>query len=376
MIVPLTKPFLDRNEEEAVVKVLRSGWHTQGPQVEILEKEFCAYTKVKHAVAVSSCTTGLYLSLLIAGIGKHDEVLVPSFTFIATVNVIVQAGAVPVFVEVDRNSLNIDPNQLEKKITQKTKSIIVVDQVGNPCDLDRVKKIARKHGLFIIQDAACSLGSLYKNKRIGGLADVTCFSFHPRKVISSGEGGMITTNIKSIAQQAKILRTHGASISDYKRHNTIKITAESYSVAGFNYRLTDIQAAIVIAQMKKLPSIIKKRTYLANRYTNFLASIRSIRTPYTPSYAIPNWQSYIITLLPGASLLQEELMQKLLDRGIVTRRGVMACHLEPYYKNSIRNCSLPITEMLTKNTVTLPLFPELTVKQQDYVIGSLKLLLK
>ncbi len=368
---PLTKPFFNRNEEKAVIEVLRSGWHTQGPKVEEFENEIAKYTHSRYAIAVSSCTTALHLALIIAGVGKNDEVLVPSFTFIASVNVIVQAGSTPVFIEIDEKTYNIDPRRLEEKITKKTKAIIIVDQVGLPCDFDSIKKIARKHNLFLIEDAACALGSFYKQKPVGGFSDITCFSFHPRKLISCGEGGIITTNIKRIAEQARILRSHGASISDHLRHSAKKVSIETYTTAGFNYRLTDIQAAIGLEQLKKMSTILSKRNFLAKRYSKELSKIKSIDIPFVPNYATPNWQSYIIKLSKNAKVSQKILMQNLLKRGVATRRGVMACHLEPYYKKRFRNTFLPITERLTRNTISLPIFPQMTNIEQEYVIETL-----
>lgn len=371
-IIPLTKPFFNESEEKAIVEVLRSGWHTQGPRVEEFEREFAKYTHSKYAIAVSNCTTALHLGLVIAGVGQNDEVLVPSFTFIASANVIVEAGAVPVFVEVDEKTFNIDPKLLEDKITNRTKAIIMVDQVGLPCDFDTIRKIAKKNNIFIIEDAACAIGSLYKGKLVGSYADITCFSLHPRKLISTGEGGLITTNIEAIAEKARILRSHGASISDHLRHGAKKVFMETYEVAGFNYRLTDIQAAIGLAQLKKISTILEKRNFLAKRYSRELSKIESINLPFVPGYATTNWQSYIIKLSKNAKISQEKFMQNLLHKGISTRRGVMACHLEPYYKKLFKKNSLPVTEELVRDTICIPIYPQMTEKEQDYVIKSIK----
>lgn len=372
MNIPITRPYFTKKEEKEIIEVLRSGWVTQGPKVSEFERMFAQYTHSKYAIAVSNCTSALHLALLIGNIQRGDEVIVPSYTFIASVNVIVHVGATPVFADVDPFTLNIDSKDVERKITKKTKAIIAVDQVGLPCDIDSIKKIVQKFSLLFIEDAACALGSIYKNKPVGGLADITCFSFHPRKIITTGEGGMITTNNKKYASMARVLRSHGASVSDLARHKSKKISFETYTAPGHNYRLTDIQAAIGIQQLGKLPMLLGKRQKLAARYNSKLSTIPFLGTPFVPKYAKHNYQSYIIKILDGSPLSQKVIMQKLLDKGISTRRGVMASHLEPYYKKFSKGSSLPITEKLTKSTITLPFFPNMTVKEQDYVINSLK----
>lgn len=369
--VPLTIPFFDKKEEKAVLAVLKSGWHTQGPMILELEKKFAEYTKSKYAVAVSSGTTALHLALIAGGVGLQDEVIVPSFTFIASANVIIHAGAKPIFIDVDSRTFNFDVTKLEEKINKKTKAIMAIDQVGLPCDLDAIKKIALKHNLLVIEDAACAIGSKYKGKEIGGLSNLTCFSFHPRKLISTGEGGMITTNNKLFADKLKLWRSHGASVSDIKRHSASSISFEEYEVAGYNFRLTDIQAAIALEQLKKLPKILEKRKRLAERYNRLLSKIEYIETPYIPSYAEFNWQSYIIKLTDSSPVKQEELMQKLLNDGIATRRGVMASHMEPAYTKLFGKVSLPVTEKLLKTTICIPIFPQMNIKQQNWVIERL-----
>lgn len=369
--IPLTKPFFDREEEKAAIDVLRSGWHTQGPQTEAFEEEFAKLVDAKYAVAVSNCTSALHIALILAGVGVGDEVIVPSFTYIACANIIRHAQATPIFAEVDEKTFNIDTRDLEKKITKRTKAIIAVDQVGLPCDIDTINKIAKRHNLFVIEDAACAIGSIYKVRMVGGLSALTCFSLHPRKIISTGEGGVITTNNKDLARAAKELRSHGASVSDHARHSSSAVSFEQYNRPGYNYRMTDIQAAIGRQQLKKLPKILRRRKLLAKRYTEKLSKLSTIETPFVPSYAQHNWQTYIIRLKNNSHLTQKQFMQRLLDCGISTRRGVMASHLEPYYKNLLGKISLPITEALTRSTVSLPLYPEMTISDQDYVIANI-----
>lgn len=370
-IIPLAKPFFDKEEEKAVISVLRSGWHTQGPQTEAFEAEFSKLVGAKYAIAVSNCTCALHIALLLGGIQEGDEVIVPSFTYIACVNVIRHAFAKPVFVEVDEKTFNIDASDLEKKITKRTKAIIAVDQVGLPCDIDKINTIAKRQNIFVIEDAACALGSRYKGKTVGGLSELTCFSLHPRKIISTGEGGVITTNNKKMAEMAKVLRSHGASLGDHARHSSNIISFEKYFSPGYNYRLTDIQSALGRQQLKKLTKILKKRRILAERYSEKLSKINSIETPFTPKYAEPNWQTYIIRLKSNFHLSQKQFMQKLLDHGISTRKGVMASHLEPYYQSLLGRVSLPITENLAKSTISLPLYHKMTIADQNYVIENI-----
>lgn len=371
MKVPLTKPLFDRREEGAAIKVLRSGWHTTGPATAEFENQFRDYCDVKYAVAVSNCTTALFLSLIIGGIKPGDEVIVPSYTFIATANVVVHTGAKPVFVDVEENTSNIDVKDIARKITKKTRAIIPVDQVGLACDIDSIRKIAKAHKLFVVVDSACAIGSRYKGKPVGGFGDITCFSLHPRKLISTGEGGLITTNNREFAEQAKMWRSHGASISDIARHKTKQIILERYLVPGYNFRITDIQSALGIEQLKKLPNILKRRKILADRYTRLLAENKYIKTPYVPKYAEHNWQSYIIRLTPDSKISRDSLMKKLLDDGIATRRGVMASHLEPYYVKVYGRAKLPVTEILAKNTICLPIFPQMTFAEQDFIIARI-----
>lgn len=371
MKIPLTIPLFDKNEERAVISVLSSGWHTTGPKTAEFERLFADYCRVKYAVAVSNCTTALFLSLIIGGIKPGDEVIVPSYTFIATANVVVHAGAKPVFVDVEEDTFNIDVKDAERKITKITKAIIPVDQVGLACDIDEIRKIAKSQNLFVIVDSACAIGSKYKDRPVGGFGDLTCFSLHPRKLISTGEGGFITTNNKKFAHQALMWRTHGATISDAARHNSQRVIFEEYPVPGYNFRITDIQSAIGIEQLKKLPNILKRRKILADRYTRLFAETKYIKTPYVPKYAEHNWQSYIIRLTSDSKVSRDSLMGKLLNDGIATRRGVMASHLEPYYVKAYGKIKLPVTERLAESTICLPIFPQMTFVEQDFIVSKI-----
>ncbi len=371
MKIPLTIPSFDKSEEEALISVIRSGWVTQGPKVLEFEDLVKNYTGSKYAIATSSATTALFLSLVLMGIGKNDEVIVPSFTFIATANVVLQAGAKPVFVDIDPQTYNIDPLKIIEKITSRTRAIMPVDFGGLPADMDPILKIAKKNNLFVLADAAASIGSKYKEKKVGNLADISCFSFHPKKIITSGEGGMILTNNKKWESRAKVLRHHGMSVSDLARHGSKKVINEKYYEAGFNFRMSDLEASVGVEQMKKIDSIIKKRTELANIYNKAFADSPSISPRIVPRGYIDNWQVYILRLQKNRSVTRDILMQKLLEKGISTRRAGMAVHLEPAYKKLYGKISLPVTEKIEKQTIAIPLFPQMKKVEQEYVIDSI-----
>lgn len=372
MKIPLTKPFFDKAEEKAVIEVLRSGWVTQGPKVAELEKLIADYTGAKYAIATTSATTSLFLSLYIMGIGPGDEVIVPSHTFIATANVIIHVGATPVFVDIDLKTYNIDPDKIEEKITSKTKAILPVDQVGLPCDLDKISSLAKKYNLMVLEDSACALGSEYKSKKIGSLSDITVLSFHPRKTITTGEGGIILTNNKKWASRAKILRHQGMGISDYARHSSNKVVHEEYPEIGFNFRMSDLQAAVGVEQMKKFDRFLELRKKIAQRYNQAFKDMELIEIPFVSEGIQPNWQSYIIRLKRNKKITRDALMQKLLDNGISTRRGIMSIHLEKPYLKMFGKLDLPNSEEMTNWGITLPLYPQMTKGEQDYVIAKIK----
>lgn len=371
MKIPLIKPNFDKKEEKAIIDVLRSGWVTQGPKVEEFERIVASYVGAKYAVAVTSATTGLFLALYVKGIGAGDEVIVPSFSFIATANVVAHSQAKPIFVDIDPNTFNIDPEKIEKAISSRTKAIIPVDQVGLPSDLDKIHKIAKAHNLIVIEDAACAIGTKYKGRKIGSISEMTVFSFHPRKTITTGDGGMITTNDKKLADRLKLLRNQGMGVSDIKRHSSKKVVQEQYPEIGFNFRMTDIQAAIGIEQMKKIDKILTKREKLAKRYDKAFLSSKNIIPPYIPKGYEHNRQSYVVRVKKESKISRDKLMQKLLDLDIATRRGVMASHLEKPYVKMLGKIKLPITEEATANTMVLPLFPQMTISEQDFVIKNI-----
>jgi dTDP-4-amino-4,6-dideoxygalactose transaminase len=371
--IPVARPSFGVDEEAALLDALRSGWVSQGPRVAEFERKFAKYVGAPHAVAVSSCTTALHLALLAAGIRPGDEVLCPSLSFIATANAIVHAGAIPVFVDVDGSTYNMDPNSTEAAITPRTRAILVVHQIGLPASLAEIADIARRRGLLVIEDAACAIGAEYKGCRIGlPHALMACFSFHPRKVLTTGEGGMITTSDSDIAARLRRLRQHAMSVSDLTRHSASTVVSETYDEVGYNYRMTDLQAAIGLVQLDRLDEMIARRRALARRYSSGLCSLPWLLLPQEPSECRSNFQSYMVRLANDAPVARDQLMQELLDRGISSRRGVMAIHRELPYSRMDCADSLPVTNLVSDTSVILPLFHDMTDEEQDYVIDCIK----
>jgi perosamine synthetase len=369
--IPITVPYLGEDEKKRVSEVIESGWLSQGPRVAEFEEKFASCVGSGYAVATTSCTTALHSALVVSGIGPGDEVIVPSLSFIATANSVVFCGATPVFADIDPETCNIDPDKIEGLITTKTRAVMPVHQMGLPADLDYIKEIADRHGLKVIEDAACAVGSKYKGRRVGGHGNIACFSFHPRKIITTGEGGMVTTDDADIASRLKRLRHQGMSVSDLERHAANKIIIETYPEIGYNYRMTDMQAAIGIEQLRKLDFIVERRRELAGVYDRGLGEVPHIRVPKVPGHVYHNYQSYWIELLDSCPIDRDTLMSELLDRGIATRRGIMAIHLEPCYRRRSKTL-LPDTERITMKTLLLPLYPTIRSEEQEFVIDSVR----
>jgi perosamine synthetase len=370
--IPVARPFFGREEEQAVAEVLRSGWVTTGPRVAELERRFAEFVGAHHAVAVSSCTTGLHLAVIASGIGAGDEVLCPSLSFIATANCITYAGAKPVFVDIDRRSYNLDPNCLEEAITPRTRAILVAHQIGLPAAMSEILEIADRHGLAVIEDAAPAAGAVYQDKRIGAPhGSIAVFSFDARKVMCTGEGGIITTASEGIASRVRRLRAHAMSMSDAQRHSAKTVLIESYDEIGFNYKMTDIQAAVGIVQLERLPDFVCRRRALAHRYSERLAAFDWIVVPSEPAGCRHNYQSYMIRLQTGSPVTRDALMQSLLERGISTRRGVMPIHRERPYRDAEWEQRLPETALAADQAIMLPLYVQMTEDEQDYVLETI-----
>jgi len=376
-VIPIARPYLCKEEEGEALEVIRSGWIAQGAKVEEFEAKIAEYTGAKYAIATSSGTTALYLALLVLGIGKGDGVIVPSFSFIATANTILYCEAEPVFIDIDSKTYNIDPQKIQEYIEKECKfdvrkgllfdlktgasvrAIMAVHQFGLPSDMDRIFKIARNYNLAVLEDAACALGSRYKNRMIGTISEMACFSFHPRKVLTTGEGGMIVTDNKVYAKKAMALRNHGIG-----KH------LQKYDFLGYNYRLTDIQAGIGLAQILKLSDFLKKRKEIAAYYDAALKNVCNIKSPYMPAYAVSNYQSYVVKIEKPLLFSIADLVKKMIKKGISVKKGNAAIHLQPFYKKR-RIFKLPETEHAELSTIALPIFYQMTQKEQRYVIDNL-----
>jgi perosamine synthetase len=369
MDVPFTRPCFRGDEGPAVAEAIASGWVSQGPRVRAFEAAFAERVGALDAVATTNCTSALQLALYVSGVGPDDEVIVPSLSFIATANAVWQNGATPVFADIDPRTYNLDPAAAERAITGRTRAIMPVHQLGLPADMDPLLAIAERHGLAIVEDAACAIGARYRSRPIGSLGPMACFSLHPRKVITTGEGGMIAVNDPGVAARLRQLRQHAMDVSDLTRHGAKDVVIEAYPERGWNHRMTDMQAALGLCQLDLLDHILAERARQAARYSAALARIPYLEPPYEPEYAERTWQSYAFRLLPGAPVDRTELMRRMLADGIATRRGVMAIHLEAAYAGS--GAELPHTEAATRDSMMLPLFPGLTAEQQDHVIDSL-----
>ena len=377
-MIPVARPWLGEEELEAVRGPLSSGWVTQGPQVAAFEKEFADFVGAKHAIAVSNCTTALHAVLYALDVGRGDEVVTVSHSFIATANAICHVGAVPVFVDIDPEHFNIDPSQVRAALSDRTRAILCVHQMGMPCDLKSLGEIAIEAGVHLIEDAACAIGSEIDIgagwERIGKPHGVAaCFSFHPRKLLTTGDGGMITTNDDALDQRLRLLRHQGMSVSDRARHESKTVAQAEFVEVAFNYRLTDIQAAIGRVQLGKIPEMVRVRRLQADRYRRLFAELPVDLAAKEPDWARTNWQSYCIRLPETAS--QEAVMVELRDRGISTRTGIMNAHEEPAYAvvpwRTAEGLGLAESEAAKQNSIILPLFHDLTEADQERIAKAL-----
>ena len=380
MKIPISKPLFGREEFDAVQRPLETGWVVQGPYVAEFERRFASYAGAKHALATTSCTTALHLALIALGVGPGDEVIVPSFTWVATPNVVEMLGATPRFVDIELETFNIDVSRIEQAITRRTKVLMPVSLFGISAPMDQIMAIARRHGLKVVEDAACAVGATCGPHHAGTLADIGCFSFHPRKAITTGEGGMVTTNDDAIASRISSLRDHGASKSDLSRHLGSKShLLPDFDMVGYNYRMTDIQGALGVAQMNRLAPILVERTRLARRYDEAFAEIPSLRPPRLPAGYTHGYQAYVCLYQPETPTTanverlhqqRNSMMEQLEARGVATRQGTHATHLLGYYRSKygFRPETFPNAWIADNLTLALPLYAQMTEQEQGYVI--------
>ena len=388
-VIPVAKPWLDQQEVDAVSRSILSGWVTQGPEVAAFEREFAAFVGAEHACAVSNCTTALHLALRAAGVQPGDEVVTVSHSFIATANSVRYCDATPVFVDIQPDTFNINPDLIESALSEHTRAILCVHQVGMPCDLAAITEIARRCGLPVIEDAACAIGSeIFWDEswqRIGKPhGDIACFSFHPRKILTTGDGGMITTANEKWDKKFRLWRQHAMNVPDRVRHKATEVIFEAYTELGYNYRLTDIQAAMGRVQLKRLPEMIARRRQQVERYRELLAGMPGIKLPHEPTWARSNWQSFCARLPEGCD--QRQVMQVMLEAGVATRRGIMCAHREPAYRHQdtwrcgSAGCDCPPhscrtlyeSEKAQDQGIILPLFHLMTETEQDRVVAALR----
>lgn len=372
--IPVSRPEFDEAEARATADVLASGWVSQGPKVARFEELFAARVGAAHAVATSSCTTALHLALLLAGVRPGDEVICPSYTFIATANAVLYTGATPVFAEIQPDTWNIDPVDVLRRVTPRTRAVLPVHQVGLAVDLQAFDPL-KARGIAIVEDAACAIGSTYRGRPVGSSGNSACFSFHPRKALSTGEGGMLTTDDGELAAHARRMRSFSASVSAYDRHAARGVVYESYGELGYNYRMTDLQAAIGIVQLGKLDAMLQRRAAAARRYNEAFGALEELRLPAQPAWAQHAYQSYQVQLTGACRVDRDDLLRDLGARGISCRRGIPPVHREPLYRDRCGEQSLPITEEVAARSLFIPLYSGLAENDQARVIETLTALL-
>ena len=382
-MIPITKTVFDETDLSLIQEPLKSGWVVQGKYVKQFEEMFSEFIHTPYSIATTSCTTSLHIAMASLGIKPGDEVLVPAFTWVATANCVEYMGATPIFVDIDLETFNIDLNKIEEKITPKTKGIIPVHLFGLLCPMDKINKIAKKYNLFVVEDAACAFDSWYKGKHAGTWGDMGCFSFHPRKAITTGEGGMITTGEKGYADICQSLRDHGATKTDFERHEQkYSFLLAQYPYLGYNYRMTDIQGALGVSQMQKAKKIMDGRRKGASEYNDRLKNISWLKIPYANEDYVHGYQSYVCLFQPQkpsfenvAKLTQmrNDIMASLEEKGIITRQGTHAAALVGYYRNKygIKFNHYPNAYLAESLTITLPLYYGITSDEIDTVIKEI-----
>ncbi|SDI98823.1 dTDP-4-amino-4,6-dideoxygalactose transaminase [Frankineae bacterium MT45] len=369
--INVAKPWLGAEEVAAVTEAIESGWVAQGPRVAAFEEKFAALVGARHAVAVSNCTTALHLALVVAGVGAGDEVIVPSFSFIATTNAPMYVGATPVFADVDPQTGNLTPASIEAVLSPATRAVILVHQGGVPADVAAVKALCEPRGIVVVEDAACAAGSTYRGAPVGAGATIAAWSFHPRKLITTGEGGMLTTDDAGWADRARRLREHAMSVSAAERHQSTLPPEEQYLEVGYNYRMTDLQAAVGLVQLDRLAPIVARRREIVAEYQQALEGIAGLRVLQDPEWGTSNFQSFWVEILPEFPMDREKLLAHLAEHEISARRGIMAAHRQPAYAG-VEHAPLPVTERLNENTLILPVFHQMTADEITRVIDALR----
>jgi dTDP-4-amino-4,6-dideoxygalactose transaminase len=367
--IPVMRPWLGQEEADAAAEAVLSGWVAQGPRVREFEDQFALRSGAAHGVAVSSCTAGLHLALVALGIGPGDEVIAPSLSFVATVNAVGYVGATAVFADVDLITQNLTPDTIRPLLTPATRAVILVHQAGVPADIDAVHLLCDPLGIEVVEDAACAVGATYRGAEIGSHSSLVTFSFHPRKILTTGEGGMVVTSRQDWATRLRQLREHGMSASAAERHASGSAALEQYLEQGFNYRMTDLQAAVGLVQLRRLDTVIRRRRELAARYRELLTPLAGLVMAADPPWGTTNYQSFWVLLPDDFPIGRNQLLEDLASQGISARRGIMASHLEPAYAGHPRP-DLPVTERLTRQSLILPLYHELTEQDQDRVVGA------
>lgn len=377
--IPVSSPLISEDEIAEVADTLRSGWLTTGPKVKRFEEEFAQYIGSKHAVAVNSCTGALHLTLVAAGIGQSDEVITTPFTFIATANVILHVGAKPVFVDITPDTFNIDVEKIEAAITPKTKAIMPVHYAGQPCEMDEILEIARKHNLLVIEDAAHAVAAEYKGRKVGTIGDVTCFSFYATKNLVTGEGGMVTTDDEELAEKIKILSLHGMSKDAWKRYTAAGSWYYEVIYPGYKYNMTDIQASLGLHQLKKLEMFQKRREKIAETYNEAFADLAAIETPSVKPYVKHAWHLYVIKLVPERLVIdRDRFIEALKAEKIGTSVHFIPVHLHPYYRETFgfKKGDFPVAEEMYERVISLPLYPKMSDEDVARVIEAVRNLAK
>jgi perosamine synthetase len=373
MKVPFFVPWITNKDKQIVLKSLNQRWLTNGSFLQRFESNFQKYISSTYSIGVGSGAQALHLAVRGLGIGPGDEVIVPSFTFVATANAVTSCGSKPIFADVELDTFNISIDSVKKLITKKTKAIIPVHYAGQSCDMDKINSISKKNNLKIIEDCAHALGSTFKNNKCGNLGDVGCFSFYPTKIITTGEGGMVTCNKSELFKKIKILKSQAMSISSNERE---KLATWKYDVTdlGYNYRLDEIRSSLGFSQLFRVDEINKMRIKLASIYTNSLSKIKGIEVPLLKNNRNHIFHLYSIKITDEYPLTRDELYQKLTQKGIGTSVQYTPIHLMSYYKKKNKNKSLKNSEKLMNQVLCLPIFPKMTLKEIQYVIKNIKII--